>query len=314
MEPGAASTIQKPVLKRFRAPQLREGKGFVVRRAIGGGDLSEVETDPFLLLDELPRVEYLEGEHPGAPMHPRHGILAFCYIKEGEYSFSSSVQMAGTLTAGDCQWANAGAGMKMEEKSPGGPLHGFQCFVNLPRALKSKPASVRIAREKIVQCNDLVTARLLAGECVGFVDHQGDLDGAPLGKSAPVRVQANFIHPGGPQHQMHVLDFLAAPGGRFEHVLPESMTTAIVYIYKGSFAIGPQSEKASAGDVCLLWDRGSSVYFCNTGDEEGGVVLVAGTPVREPTQRAGPIVVNTRKELKAVMIALQNDTFGKPGR
>jgi redox-sensitive bicupin YhaK (pirin superfamily) len=306
-----ASKIHKPVIKRFRAPQQLEGQGFPVRRAIGGGDMTEEDTDPFFLLDEFPRIEWRAGEHPGAPLHPRHGILAACYIKEGQYAFNTSAQMAGTLTAGDCQWANAGTGIKVEEKCPGGLLHGFQCFVNLPRSQKRKTASVEISRERVVHCNESVTARLLAGECVGREEQAGSADGGHSQGGEPVCVQADFKSPGSP---MHFIDFVAAPGGRFEHVLPEAMNTAIVYVYKGAFTIGPQRERASAGDTCLLWDRGSVVIFENVGNDEGGIVLVAGVPLREPVHRAGPIAASTRQELGSVLLDLQNNTFARPRR
>ncbi len=306
-----ASKVHKPVIKKFRAPQLLEGQGFSVRRAIGGGDMTEEETDPFFLLDEFPRIEWRAGEHPGAPLHPRHGILAACYIKEGQYAFTSSAQMAGTLTAGDCQWANAGTGMTMEETCPGGALHGFQCFVNLPRTQKRKVASVQISRERVVRCNESVTARLLAGEC----EERASSDHQPAGGQSqgaePVWVQADFNAPGSP---IHFIDFVATPGGRLEHVLPESMNTAVVYVYKGAFTIGPQRERASAGDTCLLWDRGSVVSFENVGDDEGGIVLLAGVPLREPVHRAGPIAVSTRKELRSVLRGLENNTFARAPR
>ena len=284
---AACTADAKAVVKKFSAQHMREGAGggFLVRRAIGGQELSAADTDPFLLLDELPRSSYAPLEHPGAPWHPRLGILSACYVKEGEYSFSSSVGGEGTLYGGDCQWVHAGAGLQMSEggSHPGGALHVFQCFVNLPsKAKKGRPDVQEVTGIRQVECSEGVSARILAGEVAG--------------------VKGFTPQPG---THIHFVDFTALPNGSFEHVLPKEMTTALVYVYKGSFAVGPQATKASPGDVCVLWERGSSVWFENIGNEEGGLVLVAGKPLREPVVQRGPVALNSRTELRKVITDLQ---------
>jgi len=283
---SSCSADAKPVVKQFSARHVREGGGFLVRRAIGGQELEfAADTDPFLLLDELPRAVYAPLEHPGAPWHPRLGMLTACYVKEGEYRFSSSVGGEGILCGGDCQWVHAGAGLQVAEggNHPGGALHAFQCFVNLPsRAKKSRPDVQEVRGLERIWCAEGVSARVLAGEVAG--------------------ARGFTPQPGTP---IHFIDFTALPNGSFEHVLPKEMTTALVYVYEGSFAVGPQAAKASQGDVCLLWKHGTSVWFQNIGDGEGGLVLVAGKPVHEHVVRSGPIAVNSNTEMKKVIADLR---------
>eukprot|EP00961_Rhodomonas_salina_P018131 243843-Rhodomonas_salina.1 len=64
MSGGTAETCAsglKAVKKTFKAVTRKEGAGFVVRRPVGGGELTDEEADPFLLLDELPRTHYAPG-------------------------------------------------------------------------------------------------------------------------------------------------------------------------------------------------------------------------------------------------------------
>jgi len=278
-----SSANAKSVKKKFSAQLMREGAGYVVRRAIGGTQLSEDESDPFIVLDELPLCVFKPGENPGAPMHPRIGIITACYIKEGEWGFEFEDGRE-LLTAGDCEWVHTGSGLYLAEggNHPGGPLHAFQCFVNLKSRGKSKPPSFQKAQVYRGQCNEEVSVRVVAGECAG------------IGTAYE------------PATEIQILDFSAKPGGAFEHTLPKEMRTALVYVYKGIFSIGPQNVKASDGEVCLLERQGASVWFQNVGNEEGGMLFVAGEPIMEPICRSGSIVLNSRQKLIQAVLDLKN--------
>ena len=91
--------------------------------------------DPFLLLDELGPKDYRPGEFPGAPMHPHRGFDTVMFIQQGACDHADSMGNSGKLRAGDCQWMRAASGIEHDEgkNHPGGVLHGFQMWVNLPR-------------------------------------------------------------------------------------------------------------------------------------------------------------------------------------
>lgn len=112
---------------------------------------------------------------------------------------------------------------------------------------KQAPATVGdISEVANVNYTQDVSAKVLAGECAG--------------------VKA---------HYENVLDENVWTLQR-DRLNPPHITTAIVYVYKSTFAIGPQAEKATEVDTCLLWKFGSSVWFQNVGSQEGTLVLVAG--------------------------------------
>ena len=120
-----------------------EGEGFPVRRAFAGVDLSRL--DPFVHMDQMGEVEYAPGEPKGTPWHPHRGFETVTYMIDGVMDHQDSQGGGGSITNGDTQWMTAGAGILHIETPPehlvvsGGLFHGFQLWVNLPKALKFAP-------------------------------------------------------------------------------------------------------------------------------------------------------------------------------
>ena len=120
-----------------------EGEGFPVRRAFAGVDLADL--DPFIHMDQMGEVEYAPGRAEGHPWHPHRGFETVTYMIDGDFEHSDSNGGGGVITNGDTQWMTAGAGILHIEKPPealvaqGGLFHGFQLWVNLPRAQKWSP-------------------------------------------------------------------------------------------------------------------------------------------------------------------------------
>ena len=66
-------------------------------------------------------------------------------------NLTRTVQRAGNkgvLRDGDCQWMTAASGIEHNEGTghPGGMLHGFQCWINLPAARKMDPPAYKELR------------------------------------------------------------------------------------------------------------------------------------------------------------------------
>lgn len=98
---------------------------------------SDTEADPFLLFDEFGPADLPRGA-PGAPWHPHRGFDTVTYIKQGAGRHADSMGNEGMLSAGDVQWMRAASGIVHDEgrDHPGGMSHGFQIWINLPRAMK----------------------------------------------------------------------------------------------------------------------------------------------------------------------------------
>ena len=270
-----------------------EGGGFTIRRSIGSAFSSE-ETDPFLMLDELPLTTYRPGEFPGAPWHPHRGMDTVMYFKRGEGSHEDSMGNKGTLRAGDCQWMTDASGVEHNEGTghPGGELHGFQMWINLPRAHKMDPPAYNDISAAAIPSAEVapgVTAKVLAGAC------------GPL--SAAVQ----------PIQPIQYIDFACAAGAAFEHALGAEMETCVVHVYEGEVLLGPDRVAARAGQAALLAPGGGAAGALAfvAGARGAGFLCLAGQPIREPICWHGPFVMNTRAEIQQCMREYQNGTFIK---
>ena len=169
-----------------------EGEGFPVRRAFAGVDLATL--DPFLHLDQMGEVDYAPGEPKGTPWHPHRGFETVTYMIDGEMQHHDSQGGGGLIGGGDTQWMTAGAGILHIETPPehlvtsGGLFHGFQLWVNLPRAMKfADPRYQDIGSSRVA----LVTSadggallRVIAGD---LGEHRGPARRTPRSPSCTPR-------------------------------------------------------------------------------------------------------------------------------
>src|SRR6476619_5035044 len=177
--PDAGST-PRPVVSISSAPSSFEGEGFPVKRAFAGVDLRLL--DPFIHLDEMGEVEYAPGEPKGTPWHPHRGFETVTYIIDGIF---------------DHHWMTAGSGILHIEAPPehlvvsGGLFHGFQLWVNLPRADKliaPRYQDLRSGEVTLLTSADGGTLlRVIAGDVAG---HAG-----PGATHTPMTMVHATIHP-----------------------------------------------------------------------------------------------------------------------
>ena len=259
-----------------------EGGGFLVRRPFPKPAFSEF--DPFLLLDEMGPMDVAPGEAKGAPDHPHRGFETVTYLLSGEMEHRDSRGHAGRLRAGDVQWMTAGAGVVHSEmpsrefQRTGGRMHGFQLWVNLPRAEKMTKARYQeIPRERIPKAtsNDgLVTVSVIAGEA--------------LGQKAVIETNTPIMY----------LHYQVKPGGVINQPVPSDYN-AFAYIVEGSGLFGLEREKAVDGQMVMFAPDGDGVRIENpsSSNETLELLLIAGVPLNEPIARYGPFVMNTEAEI-----------------
>jgi redox-sensitive bicupin YhaK (pirin superfamily) len=283
-----------------------EGAGVKLRRAFGFGETSE--TDPFLLLDDF-RNERPGDYLAGFPWHPHRGIETITYVLAGSVSHGDSLGNAGTLGAGDIQWMTAGRGIlhqEMPQGDPHGRMHGFQLWANLPSSLKmTSPRYQDVPSVAIpeVADDDGTRVRVVCGE---FWGRRGPVDG--------VAADPNY------------LDVWVPPGVRKAFPV-DTRRNAFAYVFEGSGTFrdaspplgvltdrpGPVERvvREQTGNRSLvLFDAGDEVSV-QAGDEGIRFLLVSGKPIEEPVAWYGPIVMNTREELRQAYAELEAGTFIK---
>jgi redox-sensitive bicupin YhaK (pirin superfamily) len=226
-------------------------------------------------------------------------------VKHGD-----SMGNTGAIGAGEVQWMTAGSGIihqEMPQKSPTGTMWGFQFWANLPAAQKMMPPRYRdvpAAAIPEVVLDSGSRAKLVSGRLNGV---QGP-------------VQDIVIDP-------ELMDVTVPPSGIFEHMVKHGHTVvAYVLAGEGNFDEGrdPFSYEY-AGSGWLDLERGCTfgpetvVLYERDGDKIRVVargkgvrfLLLSGRPLGEPVAWQGPIVMNTREELRIAFEEYHNGTFIK---
>jgi len=297
----------RPVKRIVEAKPTMEGAGVKLRRAFGFG--STKDFDPFLLLDDF-RNENPDDYMAGFPWHPHRGIETITYVLAGTVDHGDSLGNSGALGAGDVQWMTAGSGIlhqEMPKGDPKGRMHGFQLWSNLPASLKMtdpRYQDVESAAIPEITDDDGTHVRVICGD---FWGQRGPVDGIA---SDP-----------------RYLDVWVPPGVR--KTLPVATSLhGFAYVFDGSGSFRAASDPRSVlteevgGDTPVYDTTGDrSLVVFDKGDEitvqagEDGIrfLLVSGKPIEEPVAWYGPIVMNTRQELRQAYAELEAGTFIRTG-
>jgi hypothetical protein len=185
-------------------------------------------------------------------------------------------------------------------------MHGFQLWANLPSSLKmTAPRYQDVPSSAITELVDDDGSRVRV------------ICGAYRGKSGPVEgVAADPIY----------LDVWVPPGVR-KSLAMDTRRNAFAYVFEGDGTF-----RDASGPLGVLTDRpgpvenvvrertgNRSLVLFDSGDEvvvragPDGIrfLLVSGKPIEEPVAWYGPIVMNTRDELKQAYAELEAGTFIK---
>ena len=153
------------------------------RRDLGGFEVGRVlpfakrrMVGPFVFFDHMGPIEFEAGLPRSVDVrpHPHIGLATVTYLFEGEVVHRDSLGSEQAIRPGEVNWMTAGRGITHSERferarREGGPMHGIQAWVGLPRELEQmEPAFDHY------ESADLPTyesgglwARLVAGEAFG---------------------------------------------------------------------------------------------------------------------------------------------------
>jgi quercetin 2,3-dioxygenase len=284
-----------------------EGAGVHLKRAFG---YSQVPLfDPFLMLDDFHTSnpeEYLAG----FPWHPHRGIETITYVLQGVVEHGDSMGNRGTIGAGDVQWMTAGSGIihqEMPQQSPTGTMWGFQFWANLPASQKMMDP-----RYRDIKAADIPEVILDSGVRIKVVS------GTVNGTRGPVT--DIVIDP-------EMLDVTIPPGTVYRHAVKEGHTV-VAYILEGEgyyderrdpFAyemMGKGWTDLERRCVCgpetvILYDRKGTEISVAAGESGTRFLFISGRPLGEPVAWYGPIVMNSKEELRIAFEEYEKGTFVK---
>ncbi len=299
-------TTVRRIRKVWKSRPTIEGAGVHLKRAFGFDQVPLL--DPFLLLDDFHSAdpaEYL----PGFPWHPHRGIETITYVLLGTVEHGDSMKNRGVISPGDVQWMTAGGGIIHQEMPKGdadGRMWGFQLWANLPAASK-----MMAPRYREVKSADIPEAALPGGVRAKVVC--GRLDGL----QGPVRDIVT---------EPEYLDVTVPAGATFVHRVPRSRNV-FAYVVGGAAYFDPERDAYARDAVGTGWYDMDRKCLCGpetlihygdgdeisvaAGDDPVRFLLVSGRPIGEPVAWYGPIVMNTREELRTAFEEYAAGTFLK---
>jgi hypothetical protein len=296
----------RKIRKVFTSKPTIEGAGVHLRRAFGFAETPLF--DPFLLLDDF------RGDEPqhfikGFPWHPHRGIETITYMLNGNVEHGDSMGNKGTIGPGDTQWMTAGSGIihqEMPKGDPGGVMGGFQLWANLPASHKMMDPRYRDVKSgQVPEVTNAsgVRTRIICGRVDGETGPVQDVVIDPEYLDISIPAHTAYTHPTLIGH------------------------TVFAYVIQGRACFCDQknpfsydAEGAGWSDLRRSpWVQNMNLALFEDGDhlvvstEEEPVrfLLVAGRPIREPVAWYGPIVMNTREELRVAFDEYANGTFLK---
>ncbi len=153
------------------------------RRDLGGFEVGRVlplakhrMIGPFIFFDHFGPAEFARGLPRSVDVrpHPHIGLSTVTYLFEGEIMHRDSVGSEQAVRPGEVNWMVAGRGITHSERfekarAEGGPMHGIQAWVALPREdEETAPSFANYAGDGLPTIDDQgVWLRLVAGELHG---------------------------------------------------------------------------------------------------------------------------------------------------
>ncbi len=264
--------------------RTRDGAGVSLVRVLGNQTVDLY--DPILLLDSFDSINP-DDYTAGFPMHPHRGIETISYVCRGRMTHRDSLGHEETIGDGEVQWMTAGSGIMHEEMLPASDrLLGVQLWLNMPARDKMAPPAYHSIKYDEIEEIEFKGGklRLLAGQ-------YGDRQGYP-GKYLPLDYYDVHLEPHasltletGTDRSVMIFTLLgdALAGGE-----PVREKTAV---------------KLTAGDHLTLGseEHGAQILFMNS------------ARLAEPVAWGGPIVMNTREEIKQAFSDLREGTFLRSG-
>jgi redox-sensitive bicupin YhaK (pirin superfamily) len=182
----------------------------------------------------------------------------------------------------------AGSGIIHGKMPPGdrGRLHGFQLWVNLPKANKMMPPRYRDVRKE--------TTPPVRKESVEIKVIVGSIDGVqgPV-KDLIVSVEYRNVKLGS--------------GGSLERNVTEGWA-CFACVFEGEASFGSLGSRVGREDLVAFGDRGTVRVASQKGAR---LLLVSDRPVKEPMAWRGPVVMNTEDEQLQAFEVILAGTFVK---
>ncbi|AAM32593.1 Pirin [Methanosarcina mazei Go1] len=283
-----------------------EGAGVHLKRAFGFRHVPEF--DPFLLFDEF-HSEKPEEYIMGFPRHPHRGVETITYVLQGEIRHEDSLGNRGVIRPGEVQWMTAGSGIIHQEMPQGdesGNLWGFQLWANLPsshKMMEPRYQGVKSSRIPELLMEKGLKVRIICGEVNGVEGPVKEIATDPEYLDITVPAEEKFFHITAPDHT--VFAYVIEGSGYFDRE-----KDPCAFEVEGERYLHPAGDCIIYPETLVLYGAGDSIEV-TAGDEGVRFLLMSGRPIGEPVAWYGPIVMNTKEELRAAFEEYRQGTFAR---
>jgi len=245
------------MIERVIEQRRRDLGGFEVGRLLPVAQKRMV--GPFVFFDHFGPVDFAPGIPRSVDVrpHPHIGLSTVSYLFAGEIMHRDSVGSEQAIKPGEVNWMTAGRGITHSERfekarAVGGPMHGIQAWVALPReSEETDPSFAHHGADELPTYEEGgLWARLVAGE--GF------------GAATNVRTHSPLFY----------AHWELKPGAKGQ--LPAEYPERAAYIAKGTAEVDGRS--FHAGQM-VVFEPGKSVVF--TGIADATIMLLGGEPIGE---------------------------------
>ena len=272
--------MERTINQQVQGYKTQDGAGVNLVRVLGKETVREF--DPILLLDSFDSTNP-DDYKGGFPLHPHRGIETISYVYRGHMTHRDSLGNEDTIGEGEVQWMTAGSGILHEEKLPPAErLLGVQLWLNLPAKDKMvQPAYHSIKNKEIEEIElGIGKLRLLAGEYEGrkgFISKYLPLDYFDLHLNPSASITLNT----------------------------ENERSVMVFTLLGDSYIGNELVKEKTAVKLTSGDH----LEIKASNKNAQVLFISSTSLDEPIAWGGPIVMNTKEELKKAFDDLSEGTF-----
>lgn len=267
------------IMTSLKAVDTSDGENVKLKRVFGYHQKEMF--DPFLLLDHIDTDEVQQG----FPWHPHRGIETITYLIKGGAKHQDSLGNEGTLKGGDVQWMLTGSGILHQEFPDDNykEIELLQFWLNMPAANKMDDPQyyyTNIFEDNVVSVGSS-TVSVIAGN---YKDTKG-----------PIQKQSRNIR----------MLYLDIQKDNLIDINRVEGTNGFLYVLSGEGTVNEESiEKHTIYKL-------SESSFELKATSPLKAIFAEGNPLHENIEWYGPIVMNTKEEIRQARVELNNGTFIK---
>lgn len=247
---------------------------------------------------------YHGSEVPGFPGHPHRGFETITVVRKGMVDHSDSLGASGRYGDGDVQWMTAGKGVQHAEmfpllnKTKDNPMELFQIWLNLPK------------KDKFVEPH----FKMLWGETIPTYKYKDKNDRKTtveliVGKldvhKAPTPPPNSWAFP--KENEIAIWNVKMDPYAEWEIPATENDINRTIYYFEGD---GLKIEETPLAHYHAAEVISNRKIKLKNGPEEACILLLQGKPIGEPVVQHGPMVMNSKQEIKQAFEDYQKTKFG----